>query len=131
MRVETLAVLECSKEALASSARIRKANQTVRSRHGQSVQLLNWWKEVDVKSVSVLPASLYGSLIPFWSDDRIFYWFAVQYKGLRHMYGCYADENKAALARDYAVRRIAQLLGTKVRPDQMNSDRFILDDASN
>jgi hypothetical protein len=41
-------------------------------------------------------------------------------------YGSYSDENEAALARDYAVRRIASLTGSKFR--KVNSDEVFLED---
>jgi hypothetical protein len=44
------------------------------------------------------------------------------------VYGRYDDENKAALARDYAARGIASLSGTKVQ--KVNSAQFFLEDAA-
>lgn len=44
------------------------------------------------------------------------------------VYGRYDDENKAALARDYAARRIAALFEVKVR--EVNSDQFFHEDTA-
>lgn len=64
------------------------------------------------------PASIFVGVLPFWYSDQLLYRFRVKGK----VYGRYDDENKAALARDYAARRIALLSGTKVR--EVNSAQF-------
>jgi hypothetical protein len=69
------------------------------------------------------PASIFVGVMPFWSSDRIIYRFRVKNK----VYGRYDDENKAALARDYAARRIVSLMGTRVR--EVNLGQFFLEDA--
>jgi hypothetical protein len=69
------------------------------------------------------PASIFVGVVPVWNKDCLTYRFRVKDK----MYGHYADENDAALARDYAARRVAAVTGSKVR--EINSDQFFLEDA--
>lgn len=72
------------------------------------------------------PASIFVGVQPFWSGDRILYRIRLRCMGKEKEYGQYTDENTAALARDYASRRIAKLTNSKAR--QMNSDQFFLED---
>jgi hypothetical protein len=67
-------------------------------------------------------ASIFVGAIPVWSGDRLLYHFMVKQK----THGSYSNENEAALARDYAVRRIASLTGSKFR--EVNLDQFFLED---
>jgi hypothetical protein len=43
-------------------------------------------------------------------------------------YGRFEDENQAALARDYAARRVAFLSGVRVQ--DINSDQFFWEDTA-
>jgi hypothetical protein len=51
---------------------------------------------------------------------------ALSFQGKQKTHRSYSDENEAALARDYAVRRIASLTGSKFR--EVNSDQVLLED---
>jgi hypothetical protein len=72
------------------------------------------------------PASIFLGVYPFWQGDSLFYKFRVQYMGKPHEYGKYTDENVAALARDYATRRIVTLTGGRCR--SFNTDQSFLED---
>jgi hypothetical protein len=68
------------------------------------------------------PASIFIGVKPFWKGDRIMYRFRLKHKD----FGRCSDENVAALARDYAARRLAALSHTGVR--QVSSSQFLLED---
>jgi hypothetical protein len=70
------------------------------------------------------PASIFVGVVPFWSSDRILYRIRVKGK----TYGRFEDENQAALARDYAARRVAFLSGVRVR--EINLDQVFLEDTA-
>lgn len=72
------------------------------------------------------PASIFLGVHPFWQGDSLFYKFRVQHLGVLHKYGKYTDENVAALARDYATRRIVSLTGGRCRG--FNTEQFFLED---
>lgn len=69
------------------------------------------------------PASKFVGVVPFWEGNQIVYRIKVKHR----CYGGYFDENAAALARDYAARRIALLSQSRVW--QVNSDQCFLEDA--
>jgi hypothetical protein len=60
----------------------------------------------------VCPSSIFVGVRPFWSQDRLLYGFRLRYGDRNMKYGAYEDENKAALARNYAARRLARLTPT-------------------
>jgi hypothetical protein len=72
------------------------------------------------------PASIVLGVHPFWQGNSLLYKFRVQHMGKPHEYGKYADENVAALARDYATRRIVSLTGG--RCCSFNTEQFFLED---
>jgi hypothetical protein len=61
---------------------------------------------------------------PFWSQDRLLYGFRLRYGDRDMKYGAYKDENEAALARNYAARRLAQI--TPSTQWSMNSEQLFL-----
>jgi hypothetical protein len=71
-------------------------------------------------------SSIFLGVRPFWQGGSLLYKFRVQVVGKSYEYGKYGDENVAALARDYATRRIISLTGGKHR--SFNSKQFVFED---
>jgi hypothetical protein len=70
------------------------------------------------------PSSIFVGVRPFWSQDRLLYGFHLRYGDRDMKYGAYEDENEAALARDYAARRLAWITPSTQWP--MNLEQFFL-----
>jgi hypothetical protein len=75
------------------------------------------------------PSSIFVGVCPFWSQDRLLYGFRLQYGDRDIKYGAYENEIKAALACDYAARRLAWMTPSTQWP--MNSEQFFLQSECN